>query len=231
MSSPSGVSGLPCDPDGSYGEKRDPRLDTAPLNKSERLAQLNREVEALLTEDEPTEPHQPAAARYRKRPVVIDAIQFTWVAIDAAVLFTAGAGRLVVNPSGDTAMVIDTLEGDMTAVLGDYIIRGVAGELYPCKPDIFNATYDLATDTIQNNEGAEPSTLHGAPKRTGYERRIAEVNQKLRAMTMARDYRARMANNYLHKLTDAQLKLEAAEQHLVELAAHIQILKLRHPKT
>jgi hypothetical protein len=39
--------------------------------------------------------------------------------------------------------IIDTLEGSMTATPGDYIIRGVKGELYPCKPDIFEATYDV----------------------------------------------------------------------------------------
>ena len=39
-------------------------------------------------------------------------------------------------------MVIETLEGDMTANVGDYIIKGVQGEFYPCKPDIFKQTYD-----------------------------------------------------------------------------------------
>jgi hypothetical protein len=40
-------------------------------------------------------------------------------------------------------MSITTLEGEMVASVGDYIIKGVAGELYPCKPDIFKATYDF----------------------------------------------------------------------------------------
>lgn len=41
-------------------------------------------------------------------------------------------------------MLIDTLEGSMTARSGDWVIRGVKGELYPCKPDIFEATYEPA---------------------------------------------------------------------------------------
>ena len=40
-------------------------------------------------------------------------------------------------------IVIETLEGDMTASIGDYIIKGVQGEFYPCKPDIFEATYEI----------------------------------------------------------------------------------------
>ena len=43
-------------------------------------------------------------------------------------------------------LILGTLEGDMTALKGDYIIRGVAGELYPCKPDIFKATYDAVEE-------------------------------------------------------------------------------------
>lgn len=42
----------------------------------------------------------------------------------------------------EQTIVIDTLEGEMTATKGDYIIRGVQGEFYPCKPDIFKTTYD-----------------------------------------------------------------------------------------
>jgi hypothetical protein len=45
---------------------------------------------------------------------------------------------------GPDAVVIDTLEGSMRGDLGDYIIRGVQGEFYPCKPDIFVATYEPA---------------------------------------------------------------------------------------
>ena len=46
------------------------------------------------------------------------------------------------NTSGDIDLRIKTLEGVMTANVGDFIIQGVAGEIYPCKPDIFEATYE-----------------------------------------------------------------------------------------
>lgn len=58
-------------------------------------------------------------AKYRKKPIVIDAVKT------------------------DEEAIINTLEGDMTASPGDYIITGVKGEQYPCKPDIFEMTYDL----------------------------------------------------------------------------------------
>lgn len=60
--------------------------------------------------------------RFRKKPVVIEAVRHI----------------------GDAPLVISTLEGDMTAQPGDWIITGVKGERYPCKPDIFEATYDVA---------------------------------------------------------------------------------------
>ncbi|AUR88828.1 hypothetical protein NVP1118B_68 [Vibrio phage 1.118.B._10N.261.49.F6] len=47
------------------------------------------------------------------------------------------------TPQGKIVAVIETLEGDMHAELGDYIIKGVQGEFYPCKPEIFNATYNI----------------------------------------------------------------------------------------
>lgn len=46
------------------------------------------------------------------------------------------------NGNGDARLTIETLEGDMTVSPGDYVIRGVRGEFYPCKPDIFKATYE-----------------------------------------------------------------------------------------
>jgi hypothetical protein len=88
-------------------------------------------------------------AKFRKKPVVIEAVQFTdkmtmmeapaWL-FDAAMKAMGEVGR--VWRDGDT-LIIGTLEGDMRADLGDWIIQGVKGELYPCKPDIFNATYDV----------------------------------------------------------------------------------------
>lgn len=53
-------------------------------------------------------------------------------------------GRTVGNKG--TTLVIHTLEGDMETSIGDYIIKGVNGEFYPCKPDIFAKTYEEVTE-------------------------------------------------------------------------------------
>lgn len=76
-------------------------------------------------------------AKYRKKPVVIDAIQFTGDNdIEIMNLFSGKINR------GEHCLHIHTLEGVMRAEVGDWIIKGVAGELYPCKPDIFEKTYE-----------------------------------------------------------------------------------------
>jgi hypothetical protein len=79
---------------------------------------------------------------YRKRPVVIQAIQWTgdniheiWNAFGATDVY----GPTDMNPD---QLIISTLEGKVRASVEDWIIRGVKGELYPCKPDIFEATYE-----------------------------------------------------------------------------------------
>lgn len=82
--------------------------------------------------------------RFRKKPVVIEAVQFTGHNQFAVVAFCGGvSGRASIHPRDD-AMLIATLEGDMRADVGDWIIKGVKGEFYPCKPDIFAATYEPA---------------------------------------------------------------------------------------
>ena len=81
---------------------------------------------------------------YRKVPVVVEAIHFTRDTFDAVVAFTNGkAHDLTIErrPEGACFCLISTLEGQMRAREGDYIIKGVAGEFYPCKPDIFERTY------------------------------------------------------------------------------------------
>lgn len=84
---------------------------------------------------------------FRKKPVVVEARQFVESNGDPEVVAGWCGGRVKNNlghPSGKVALLIPTLEGDMTAQYGDWIIRGVHGEFYPCKPDIFEATYELA---------------------------------------------------------------------------------------
>ncbi|MDP2361979.1 MAG: hypothetical protein Q8O14_14720 [bacterium] len=69
--------------------------------------------------------------KFRKKPVVIDAVQW----------FKMGDHQKVVpDPRGNP--IIDTLEGPHLVTVGDWIITGIQGETYPCKPDIFEATYE-----------------------------------------------------------------------------------------
>jgi len=96
-------------------------------------------------------------AKYRKKPVVIDAVQWTGANVDEVIgfAFTEAEFRRS-DLKTDSGYVpggilhIDTLEGTMSAHPGDWIIKGVKGEFYPCKPDIFAATYEPAEpDALQ----------------------------------------------------------------------------------
>jgi hypothetical protein len=82
--------------------------------------------------------------RYRKRPVVIEAIQFTDT--DSATKIRETFGEDIHFGLG--CLIIRTLEGDMRADAGDWIIRGVKGEVYPCRDDIFRATYEPAPSGV-----------------------------------------------------------------------------------
>jgi hypothetical protein len=79
-------------------------------------------------------------SKFKKKPVVIDAwkLEYNTHCIDALIEIIGESA--VRGPDG--SLFIATLEGTMTAVTGDYIIKGVQGEFYPCKPDIFKQTYD-----------------------------------------------------------------------------------------
>jgi hypothetical protein len=84
------------------------------------------------------------ASRFRKKPVVIEAAQVNSLDHDGVLdIVRWCGGRAVGEEDHPTAMIaIDTLEGTMFADPGDWVIRGVQGEFYPCKPDIFDATYE-----------------------------------------------------------------------------------------
>jgi hypothetical protein len=81
-------------------------------------------------------------AKYRKKPVVIEAVQYGPYSAPTVELamFLEGSGAALT----EDGIVIPTLEGDHLASVGDWIIKGVAGEFYPCKPDIFEKTYEEA---------------------------------------------------------------------------------------
>lgn len=89
--------------------------------------------------------------KYRKKPVVIEAVRFNGSSTDiGAIQNWMDGGECPCYPRVSTCdlrtLEIETLEGTMTAKPGDYIIKGVNGEFYPCKPDIFEATYEPAGD-------------------------------------------------------------------------------------
>lgn len=83
---------------------------------------------------------------YRKKPVVVEARQFrgTGYGADADLAAWAGAEYRDQGDGRPGTLLISTLEGVMEAQAGDYVIRGVAGEFYPCRKDIFEATYERA---------------------------------------------------------------------------------------
>ena len=76
--------------------------------------------------------------KYRKKPVVIEAIQFNGENQGDVAEFMGEMIRTNFFPD----ILIETLDGTMKANIGDYIIKGVKGEFYPCKPDIFEMTYE-----------------------------------------------------------------------------------------
>lgn len=85
--------------------------------------------------------------RFRKKPVVIEAMQVLRLPVDSPereplLEWLEGCDSWVQHENG--AISVGTLEGVMRADPGDWIIKGVKGEFYPCKPDIFEATYEPA---------------------------------------------------------------------------------------
>jgi hypothetical protein len=87
--------------------------------------------------------------KYRKKPIVIEAV--CWRGFNSAELI---AFMGVVSFTGGKP-TISTLEGELTVSIGDWIIKGVKGEYYPCKPDIFEATYELVEEVDSQYEAAQ----------------------------------------------------------------------------
>jgi len=90
--------------------------------------------------------------KYVKKPIVVEAMKFEgdMRSYHAIVSWVKESGfnqdYEVMCNFGRGGIALPTLEGDMTANVGDWIIKGVKGEFYPCKPDIFEATYTELTD-------------------------------------------------------------------------------------
>jgi hypothetical protein len=105
------------------------------------------------------QPQEFSMFSYRKKSVVIEAVEWRTGAFKAPKWLAEAieAGHVTRGEGG--VGFIRTLEGDMRADVGDYIIRGVKGELYPCKPDIFEATYDpLPAPPVTRGSDTETNT-------------------------------------------------------------------------
>lgn len=88
--------------------------------------------------------------KYRKKPIIVEAIQYTDDNLLEVMKF-CGEGKTLF----DYYLYIVTLEGNMRVNIGDYVIKGVRGEFYPCKPDIFEETYE-AINTNDDRIKVEP---------------------------------------------------------------------------
>ena len=96
--------------------------------------------------------------KYKKKPVVIDAVQWTGEnhremfdfltenAFDKESMKVSGEHFYIDHNKVEGGLIIKTLEGEHLASIGDFIIRGVKGEYYPCKPDVFEQTYEKVED-------------------------------------------------------------------------------------
>ena len=96
-------------------------------------------------------------AEYRKKPVIIKAIQVTLPNLKTCIKFCDG--NLIAHAM--SIGYLKTLEGKMLVKLGDYIIKGVQGEFYPCKPDIFELTYEKVNKSIVNGVKQDKFNIGG----------------------------------------------------------------------
>jgi hypothetical protein len=86
--------------------------------------------------------------KYRKKPVVVEAIlvEIGYKNIRDIMEFVGSGNLCPIERRPDYVLKIKTLEGNMAVSYGDYIIKGIKGEFYPCKPDIFEATYEAVEE-------------------------------------------------------------------------------------
>lgn len=82
--------------------------------------------------------------KYKKKPVEIEALQWSGDNVVEIVEFCSACYHYYRDNT--PVLMIETLEGPMRASVGDYVIKGIKGEFYACKPDIFKLTYDEVTD-------------------------------------------------------------------------------------
>ena len=156
--------------------------------------------------------------KYIKKAVVIDAIQVKANNFDRICDFMGCTPEQVLNPMSDIdefgdsrdpylGVIIDTLEGKMQANIGDMIIKGVKGEFYPCKPDIFKATYDKAPQDYKDRMRVEYYDLNERWNKLGAFFQTAaygNLNDKQKALLEAQH----KAMAEYRKVLEERIKLE-----------------------
>ena len=107
--------------------------------------------------------------KYRKKSVIVEAVIWTGNNIDEVKELAKNATENLIFDNND--LFIETLEGNMKVSVGDYIIKGVEGEFYPCKPNIFKKTYETVSMVSDNDRTTVPMSQY---------RKLENKNKKLR---------------------------------------------------
>jgi hypothetical protein len=161
-----------------------------------------------MTDPQPGAPAVTGVTRWRKRPVEIEARQFT-AGNGADIAAWCGGRYFPEEPLGrrhHPVIEVHTLEGALVAHPGNWIIRGVKGEFYPCREDIFAATYEPADGpTIAAAGSGSDDTSRVAPARHDSAQRHAEVSE---APPVAADF-----DRVLDRMIAAEGKLAAIAEH------------------
>jgi hypothetical protein len=120
------------------------RLDGLLMTESKiaELKELSERIEEYELKHYPIEEASDESNKYRKRPIIVEAMQWDGT-LERLNEIVKWSGYAVIKSTQDiSVLLVLTLEGTMSAIIDDWIIKGVNGEFYPCKPDIFNKTYE-----------------------------------------------------------------------------------------
>ncbi len=197
---------------------------------SDRIAEA---LAALPAAQVQAEPVAITGKHFRKKPVVIEAVQWVGSNLDEVMAFCAGNATYELMARGNSELIISTLEdGEGTAQhvasRGDWIIRGVQGEYYPCKPDIFTATYENAyptppapddMDALVKRLRAPAYWMSGSGE--GHE---GENNAPREAADAITALRARPATVQVKPLVDMANALLKAARELAQFASYAEIV-------
>lgn len=128
--------------------------------------------------------------KFRKKPVVIDAVQWTGKNHREMFNFLGGEDTDYITASGvnfyidwskvEGGLIIKTLEGEHIATIGDWIIKGVHGEYYPCKPDIFEKTYEEVESTEAEDKFWDEAMIIIENIVNSHDQSIADIKWRLK---------------------------------------------------